>query len=113
MRVVFIIKGDPFSWKAHEAFRLATAVGINNEVDIVFIRDGVYSLTPWKPESLSVDSFDKFFENFEFVNVRLIAEDASLQERGIRECDCVEGVKVMSAEEISELINSSEAVFVW
>jgi tRNA 2-thiouridine synthesizing protein C len=113
VKVVFIIKGDPFSWKAHEAMRLATAAGINNEVDLVFIRDGVYTLTRWKPEELGIDTFEKFFENLEFVNVRLIAEDASLQERGIRECDCTEGVLIMSAEEISELINSAEAVFVW
>ena len=113
MKVVFILKGDPFSWKAHEALRLATAVAINNEVDFVFIRDGVYTITRWSPEKLGVDTFEKFFENLEVLNLRLIAEDASLQERGIKECDCTEGIQIMSAEEISQLINSAEAVFVW
>ncbi len=113
MKVVFILKGDPFSWKAHEALRLATAVAINNEVDFVFIRDGVYTLRGWKPQELGVDTFDKFFENLEVLNLRLIAEDASLQERGFKEGDCIPEVEIMSAEEISQLINSAEAVFAW
>ncbi len=113
MKVVFILKGDPFSWKAHEALRLATAVAINNEVDFVFIRDGVYTLREWKPQELGVDAFDKFFDNLEVLNLRLIAEDASLQERGFKEGDCIPEVEIMSAEEISQLINSAEAVFAW
>ncbi len=110
---MFILKGDPFSWKAHEALRLATAVAINNEVDFVFIRDGVYTLTRWSPEDLGVEPFDKFFESLEILDMRLIAEDASLQERGFKEGDCIPEVEIMSADEISQLINSAEAVFAW
>ncbi len=113
MKVAFILKGDPFSWKAHEAFRIATALGINHEVYFIFIRDGVYTLTRWDPEKLGVETFEKFFETIEFLRVHLIVEDASMNERGIKESDLVREVRVLSAEEISEIINETEAVFVW
>ncbi|HIQ31625.1 MAG TPA: sulfur reduction protein DsrE [Aquifex aeolicus] len=113
MKVVFVLKGDPFSWKAHESFRVAIAVGMNHELDFVFLRDGVYTLTRWSPEDLGIDSFEKFYETLDIVNIRLIVEDASVQERGLKETDLPEKVEVMSAEEISELISSAEAVFIW
>ncbi len=113
MKTVFILKGDPFSWKAHEAFRIAVAVGMNHEVSFVFIRDGVYTLTKWSPEELGIESFEKFYEILEHVNIELIVEDASMQERGLKETDFVREVRVLSAEEISQLINESEAVYVW
>ncbi len=113
MKVVFILKGDSFSWKAHEAFRIAVAVGMNHEVTFVFIRDGVYTLTRWFPENLGVDTFEKFYETLDFVNINLVVEDASMQERGIKESDFVRKVEIKSAEEIDEIISSAEAVFVW
>ena len=113
MRTVFILKGDPFSWKAHEAFRIAIAVGMNHELVFVFIRDGVYTLTRWSPEELGIESFEKFYETLDFVNIELVVEDASMQERGLKETDFVREVKVLPSEEISELINSAEAVYVW
>ncbi len=113
MRIAFVLKGDPFSWKAHEAFRLATAMGMNHQVFFIFIRDGVYTLTRWSPESLGIDSFDKFYETLEFVDIKLVVEDASMQERGLKSSDLVVDVEVRSAEEICEIIGSSEAVFVW
>jgi tRNA 2-thiouridine synthesizing protein C len=113
MKTVFILKGDPFSWKAHEAFRVAIAIGMNHELIFIFIRDGVYTLTRWSPENLGVESFEKFYETLDFVNVELVVEDASIQERGLKETDFVREVQVKSAEEISEIISSAEAVFVW
>ncbi len=113
MKTVFILKGDPFSWKAHEALRIAIAVGMNHELTFVFIRDGVYTLTRWKPEELGVESFEKFYETLEYVNIELVVEDASIQERGLKETDFVREVQVKSAEEISELISSAEVVYVW
>ncbi|WP_457599964.1 DsrE family protein [Hydrogenivirga sp.] len=113
MKAVFILKGDPFSWKAHEAFRIAIAVGMNHDLTFVFIRDGVYTLTRWSPEELGVESFEKFYETLDFVNIELVVEDASMQERGLKETDFVREVKVRSAEEISELLSSAEVVYVW
>jgi tRNA 2-thiouridine synthesizing protein C len=113
MRIAFILKGDPFSWKAHEAFRIATALGVSHEVNFIFIRDGVYTLTRWSPEDLGLETFEKFYETLDFLKINLIVEDASMQERGLKESDFLREVRVLSAEEISEIINDSEAVFVW
>ncbi len=113
MRIAFVIKGDPFSWKAHEALRQAIAVGMNHELDLILVRDGVYTLADWKQEELGINTFDKFLETFEYVNIRVIVEDASVQERGLKEKDFTTEVEVRSAEEISDIINSAEAVFVW
>ena len=55
MRIAFIVKGDPFSWKCHEALRVAMALGINSEVSLIFIKDGVYALTKWHPEELGIE----------------------------------------------------------
>ncbi len=113
MKVVFVLKGDPFSWKAHEAFRIAIAVGMNHELTFVFIRDGVYTLTRWSPENLGVESLEKFYETMDFIDIRLVVEDASVQERGLKESEFVREVEIKSAEEISEIISSAEVVFVW
>ena len=113
MKVAFVIKGDPFSWKAHEALRQAIAVGMNHELSLILLRDGVYALTDWNQEQLGINSFEKFVETFEMVNVEVIVEDASLQERGLKEKDFITDVRLASAEDIEGIINSSKAVFVW
>ena len=112
-RVVFLVKGDPFSWKTHEAFRVGMAVGINSEVSLILIKDGVYTLSKWHPEKLEIYGFDKLLENLSHVNVSIYVEDASAEERGLKETDFVKEVKFISIEEIKEIISSSEAVFVW
>lgn len=112
-KVVFLLKGDPFSWKAHEAFRVGMAIGINSEVSFVFIKDGVYALTRWYPEKLEIHGFDKLLENIDYVNVKLYVEDASAEERGLKESDFVKSVSFISADEIKEIIRNAEAVFVW
>jgi len=114
MKVVFILKGDPFSWKAHEALRVATAMGISNETYFICVRDGVYTLTKWEPEKLGIASFEKFWETVEFINLTLVAEEESLHERGINKSNlAVENVEVVSSEEVKKLIQEADHVFVW
>ena len=114
MVTVHILKGDPFSWKSHEALRVATATAINNETYFICIRDGVYVLTDWYPDKLGIESFEKFWESIEFLNLTIIAEEESLHERGITKTQIsVPFVEVKSSEEIKEIINSADEVFVW
>lgn len=112
-KVVFLLKGDPFSWKAHEAFRVGMAIGINSEVSFILIKDGVYALTRWHPDRLDIYGFDKLLENIDYVNVKLYVEDSSAEERGLKETDFVKEVSFISTEEIKELIKVAEVVFVW
>lgn len=113
MRIAFVIKGDPFSWKCHEAIRIAMAMGINCQVDLVLIKDGVYALSRWNPEELGIYGFDKLLENMEYVNVRIYVEDASLEERGLKPENLRLKVEVKNIEEIRDIIAGAEAVMVW
>lgn len=113
MKIAVIIKGDPFSWKCHEAFRIAMAFGISSEVSLVLIKDGVFALSGWHPEELRMEGFDKLLENMSYVRVKIYAEDVSLEERGLKAEELTYPVEVKSLDEIREIIKSSEAVLVW
>jgi tRNA 2-thiouridine synthesizing protein C len=113
MKVAFIIKGDPFSWKCHEALRVAMALGISCEVSLILIKDGVYALTKWNPEALGIQGFERLLENMEYVNIKLFVEDLSLEERGLKAEDLLLQAHIKSMEDIKKLIDSSEAVLVW
>ena len=113
MRIAFIVKGDPFSWKCHEALRVAMALGISSEVSLILIKDGVYALTKWHPEELGIEGFERLLENMAYVRVKVFVEDTSLEERGLKPEDLVCEVEVKSIEEIKEMIKSAEAVMVW
>ena len=113
MKVVLLIKGDPFSWKSHEALRVGIALGINHEVFLVFFKDGVYALTKCNWENMSIFGFDKLIENLEYVNVKLFVEDLSAEERGLKKESFVREVEFVNTEAIKEMIASSDAVLIW
>ncbi|NPB06313.1 MAG: sulfur reduction protein DsrE [Aquificae bacterium] len=115
MRFVHLLKGDPFSWKAHEALRIATATAINAETYFVCIRDGVYVLTHWKPEALGIEDFDRFWEAVELLDrFKVVAEEESLHERGLIKTHLkVKRVEILPSERIKELIRSADFVAVW
>ncbi len=113
MRVLFLVKGDPFSWKCHEALRVALALGINHEVSLVFLKDGVYALTKWKHEELLIHGFEKLLENMGYVSVKLFVEDLSAEERGLKREDFAVEVEFINMEVIKDMLSSSGAVLVW
>lgn len=113
MKVAFILKGDPFSWKAYEALRVAMAVAISSQVYFVLIKDGIYTLTRWKPESLGIQGLDKLLQNMEYVNIKFVVEDASAEERGIKKEDFTVEPIFMGMEEIKDLVREMEVVSVW
>lgn len=113
MRVAFVIKGDPFSWKCHEAFRVAMALGISCDVDLILIKDGVYALSRWHPEELGIQGFERLIENMGYVKVKVYVEDTSLEERCLKSEDLSCEVEVKSIDEIRQIIANSEAVLVW
>ncbi len=113
MKVMVIIKGDPFSWKSHEALRVAMALGISAEVSLIFMKDGVYVLTRWHPEELYIEGFERLLENMGYVNLKAYVEDTSLEERGLNKKDLLCEVEIISLEDIKEKINRAEAVLVW
>ncbi|WP_448588579.1 DsrE family protein [Thermocrinis sp.] len=113
MKVVVLIKGDPFSWRSNEALRVGLALGINHEVLVVFFKDGVYTLTKWNWDNLLISGFDKLIQNLDYVNVKLFVEDLSAEERGLKKEDFVKEVELINTEGMKRIIASSEAVLVW
>jgi len=115
MKICYILKGDPFSWKAHEALRISLALVMNHQVFLIFLRDGVYTLTDWKPEGLLIDSFDKIFQLYSSFedNIKIFVDEESLKIRGIKKKDLKVDCQLISDEEIKRIINSCEAVVVW
>ncbi len=113
MKIAFVIKGDPFSWKCHEAFRVAMALGISCEVSLILIKDGVYAVSKWNPEELGIQGFERLMENMAYVNVKIFAEDISLEERGLKPEELAFSVELKSIEEIKQILSSLEAVLVW
>ncbi len=113
MKVTILIKGDPFSWKSHEALRVGLALGINHEVLIIFFKDGIYTLTRCNWENLLISGFEKLIENLEYVNVKLFVEDLSAEERGLKREEFVKEVEFINTEQIKRMIASSAAVLVW
>ena len=108
-----MVKGDPFSWKCHEALRVALALGINHEVFLVFLKDGVYALTKWKHEKLLIHGFERLLENMGYVNIKLFVEDLSAEERGLKKEDFAVDVGFVNMESVKDMLASSEAVLVW
>ncbi|MDW8237910.1 MAG: DsrE family protein [Aquificaceae bacterium] len=112
-KVVFVLKGDPFSWKCHESLRMGMAMGVSCEVGFIFIKDGVYALTNWKADELGIEGMDRLLENLEHVNLTAYVEDASLEERGIKPEELVIKANVVSFEDIKSILSRASAVFVW
>ncbi|MEN3034555.1 MAG: DsrE family protein [Aquificaceae bacterium] len=112
-KIAFVLKGDPFSWKCHESFRMGMAMGVSCEVSFIFIKDGVYALTRWKAGELGIEGMDRLLENIEHVNLTAYVEDASIEERGIRPEELVINANVVSLEEIKSILSRASAVFVW
>ncbi len=112
-RVVVLIKGNPFSWKVFEALRLAVGASMEHKMQVIFIKDGVYSLTDWKPKLIGIEPIDKSIEALGMMDAEVIAEEEAIRERGIKIKDWPAKIKVLSKDDISEIIKEAEVVLTW
>ena len=112
-KLVVIIRSAPFSWKTFEALRQAVGSAMEHEVSVVFIRDGVYALTDWKPQMIGIEPFDKSIQALGMMEASILAEEEAIRERGIKLKDWGVDIKVENKENICELIKESEVVLTW
>ena len=112
-RVVFILKSNPFSWKAFEALREAVGLSMEHKVVFIFIKDGVYTLTDWKPEMIGIDPINKSIEALGMMDAKIIAEEEAVRERGIILKEWDAEILIMPKEEICEIVNEAEVVITW
>ncbi len=111
--ISFILKSEPFSWKAHEGLRLAAASGITNDTNVIFTGDGIYTITKWRPEALGIASFEKMIEQMGMLNVSFYAESSCIESRGLKAFEFIIEPKIISSEEVKNIISKSKAVLVW
>ncbi len=111
--VVFIIKSNPFSWKTFEALRQAVGASIEHSVSVIFIKDGVYALTDWKPELIGIEPLDKSIESLGMMGARIIAESEAVRERGIKLKDWGVEISIMDKDKICDMTKDAEVVITW
>jgi len=112
-KIVLIIKSNPFSWKAFEALRQAVGLSMGHNLTIVFMKEGVYTLTDWKPEMIGIEPIDKSMEALGMTEAAVIAEEEAIRERGIKLKQWSIEIEIKPKEEICELVENAEVVITW
>ncbi len=112
-KLVIIIKNDPFSWKVFDALRVAVASAMNHEVYVIFIKNGVYALSDWKPKLIGIEAYDKSIESLGMLGAKIIVEEEGLRERGVRLKNWNVNLEILSKDDICEIINSAEVILSW
>ena len=110
--LVLITKAPYGLEEAFAGLRLALAMGVNDmKTSVVMLEDGVYNAVgSQKPEAVKMPSnIEATKELFDFeIPVYVVRED--LEARGIPESKLFEGLKVVPAATLRELIASHEVV---
>ena len=112
-KLVLVIRNDPFSWKVFDALRVAVASSMNHDVYVIFMKNGVYALSDWKPKLIGIEPYEKSIETLGMFGASIIVEEEGLRERGIKLKDWKANLKTMSKDDICEIINSAEVILSW
>lgn len=108
-----IIKSNPFSWKVFEALRQAVGLSMEHNLYVIFLKDGVYSLTDWNPEMIGIEPLDKSIQALGMMEAKIVAEEEAVRERGIKLKSWGTDINITPLEEISKIVEESEVVIVW
>ncbi len=112
-KVVVVIKSNPFSWKVFEALRLAVGISMEHKTYVIFMKDGIYTLTDWKPKMIGIEPIDKSIEALGMMEAEIIAEEEAIRERGVKLKEWPTKINVMPKDNISDIIKESEVVLTW
>ena len=112
-KIAVVLRSNPFSWKMFEALRQAVGSAMDHDVSVIFIRDAVYSLTDWKPQMIGIEPIDKSISALGMLGSKIIVEEESLRERGIKLKDWGVDIKIEPKEGICEIIKDAEVVLTW
>ncbi len=83
----------------------------DNDVTVVFLGDGVYTLLAIKPERLGSPEVAKHLETLKMMGCRLVAEEEALRDRKLGELAWP--VERLPEAEIAGLLASAEAVITY
>jgi len=109
-KITVIVRNLPLNTRRNaEALRMGVGLTLREDkVTVIFMDDGVYSVTQIKPELVGFNSLDKEFGALSMLKCPLLADRSSLQKRGIKKL--IENVKAAEREEIVRTITESDIV---
>jgi sulfur relay (sulfurtransferase) DsrF/TusC family protein len=103
------VKSKPYSQiNYYEALRVAVGLW-EHKVNIIWMNDGVYAVLKDADMSLT----EKFFKEFEDLEINLYVEKKALKKRGFEKEDILLDTKVIDNKRISELISEAQASLVF
>ena len=114
MEVAIVLKSDPFSWKAIQAFKIASALSLKTKVYFITLKEGVYFLTNWSPDELGYENFKGY--EFNPQNLTFVVDKDDFEIRNLSEDKTwIKDLEVEFADEeqIAEILKKSQVVGVW
>jgi len=114
MEVAVVLKSDPFSWKAVQAYKIAAALSKKVKVYFVTIKEGVYFLTLWDPASLGYEDFRSYEVNQE--NITFVVDRDDFEVRGLQSEELWVrdfNLKFSDENEIAQVLRRADVVGVW
>lgn len=116
--ILIICEDSPFGKNSViESIRMATgllAVGDLDNCKVIFMGDAVYFLNKnLNPEALNVDPFSNILRLMELSDLEVYIHDKALNLAGMEQSDLIsyENLKIVSYEEISQLIIEANMTF--
>ena len=83
----------------------------DNDVTVVFMGDGVYTLLPLRPERVGSLEMTKHLETLEAFGCRLVAEAEASEERGLGELGW--GAERLGRDDVARLMAEAGAVIAY
>jgi sulfur relay (sulfurtransferase) DsrF/TusC family protein len=116
--IIILCEDSPFGKNsAIETIRMAAGLLVMEDIDdckVVFMKDALYFLSQkLDPEAIGVDSFINIMRLIELSELELYVHDTAMEEAGMVRSDLlpIDNIKVVSIEEISQLILDADMSF--
>jgi len=116
--IIILCEDSPFGKNsAIETIRMAAGLLVMEDIDdckVVFMKDALYFLSQkLDPEAIGVDSFINIMRLIELSELELYVHDIAMEEAGMVRSDLlpIDNIKVVSIEEISQLILDADMSF--
>lgn len=116
--IIILCEDSPFGKNsAIETIRMAAGLLVMEDIDdckVVFMKDALYFLSQkLDPEAIGVDSFTNIMRLIELSELELYVHDTAMEEAGMVRSDLlpIDNIKVVSIEEISQLILDADMSF--
>lgn len=108
--ILIVVKSKPFSnLNYYEALRTASGLLVEHRVIMIWTGDGIYAALKNADQKLT----SKFYETFPDMEITLYVDKESLKERGFGKEDVIPEAKVISREEIPNLLLEAQASMVF